>query len=102
MDWKQVALAAAIGAVGSLLGVFLRMLFDVQRKPRPKRPSAGLTALFIAGLATMGLAVWAAQRTIGAHWSDNQNCVLGITVAALVVWLFAFLRRVLFGPHING
>ena len=68
----------------------------------PKRPSPRLTALFVAGLATITVAVWAAQRTIGAHWTDNQNCVLGIIIAALVIGLFGFVRRRLFGSRTDG
>jgi len=59
-------------------------------------------AIFVGLLVAIYAATIGAQRTIGAQWSDNMNCVLGVVVAVAVIGLFILVRRAMFGPRING
>ena len=65
---------------------------------KPKRPSAGVTALLIGCFVTIYVGIWVAQSTIGANWSGNMNCLLGICVAVPIIIVFGLIRRALFGP----
>ena len=60
------------------------------------------TAVLGALLATIYACTAIAQRTIGATWSDNMNCLLGIVVAGVITGLFVLIRRAFFGPRSNG
>jgi hypothetical protein len=97
--WLDVALwiVAAVSLIGGTWLASRRRGLEQFQMEKPKRPSLGVTVLFVGCFVAVYAGVWSAQHTIGSQWSDNMNCLLGIVVAVPIVGAFALIRRLLYG-----
>ena len=69
----------------------------MRRHDKPKRPSIAESVLLVSCFASIYAGVSIAERTVGAQWSDNMNCLLGIIIAVVIIGVFALIRRALLG-----
>ena len=96
IDFTVIRDVSAI-VIAPLVALWVIRRYMRRRHDKPKRPTIAESVLLVSCFASIYAGVSIAERTVGAQWSDNMNCLFGIIVSVVIIGVFALIRRALLG-----